>query len=761
MPANQPGQPPIETASRLYFEYDFTIIPVRKDGSKKPCLSSWKDYQSKGIDDDLLDEWSEKYPSCNWGVICGKKSGLFVFDADDADAIKWAAQHLPKTPMTVTTGKGMHFYFRFPTDKDVIALLKRFNPKKLNPKVNADMRGEGSYVVAPGSVHENGKTYILSEFADWEVVPEFSLRGVALSGDDSLSQDLGVDMSNAVRDINGDVPQSERNNTLFRAVMTFLDETRPTPKEDETFKFADSWNNEHCKPPLPYEEVRTTAKSAIDRAKRKRIFEKSKAVVKGAFSMEAAADLDGVRYLEGDELNSVADTPIPDVLLHLPGNLGILQKYIIDSSVRTTPLFAAVGALMIMSVAAGFKVQSSTGLVTNNYFVCVGASSCGKNAPKSAFIRLMNRFAPRFLGGNDVSSDAALINRLAQKDRHICGIVIDEFGQFLKGCMKPNSPRYNFATCCTQLFSATKDKTTKIYADATNNKVLLWQCMSLLGLTTPGEFFEAMRNGSATNGFLARQLVFIDENTKPLPRKDDILLNIPPEVEKIMNTICAEWEDYEPLNTSNSANLDDMPKDDHGMPRAIVCRCDDAARAILKEADKHFEDLAMEYALKGKDMEASICGRFFEHANKMSLTFHFNKFPDSFDKNTTITADTMQNAVDVANFSTSKLLQKASLTVSNSEFEAVQNCILQRIMKDMEKSKKRADKGKDTNGFVPGSTDASIANATAAFPSDLVNKAIEKLVRRNIIRYQEGFKTSEKSRRPLNIYRFVIEEDDA
>lgn len=760
MPANRPGQKPVEVASTLYFNYGFTIIPVRKDGSKKPCLPGWKEYQTSGIDEELIEDWDAKYPGCNWGIICGAKSDLFVFDADDADAIKWAEQHLPKTPMTVSTGKGRHYYFRFPSDKDDAALLKRFNPKKLNPKVNADMRGEGSYVVAPGSVHENGKTYILSEYVDWEIVPEFALRGVAIPGEDSLSQDLGVDMSNAVRDIEGDVPQSERNNTLFRAVMTYLDETRPRPKDDEVYKHADTWNKEHCKPPLEYEEVRRTAKSAIDRFNRKRIFEKSKAVAKGAFSMEAAADLDGVRYLEGDELNTVAEIPVPEVLLHLPGNLGILQKYIMDSSVQTTPLFAAVGALMVMSVAAGFKVSSSTGLVTNNYFVCVGASSCGKNAPKSAFIRLMSKFAPRFLGGNDVSSDAALLNRLTQKDRHICGIVVDEFGQFLKGCMKPNSPRYNFSTCCTQLFSATRDRTTKIYADAANNKVLLWHCMSLLGLTTPGEFFEAMRNGSATNGFLARQLVFIDDNVKPLPRKEDILLDIPPEVEKLMNTICAEWTNFKPVDTSNKASLDDMPQEEHGMPIPVICRCDEEAKAILRKADQVYREKNMEYTLKGADMEASICGRFFEHTNKLALVFHFSKYPDSIDVNTTITADVMQDAVDVANFAVGKLLQKAALTVSNSDFEAVQNIILQTILRDMSKSKTKADRGKDTNGFVPGSTDASISNATAAYPSDIVNKAIEKLVRRNIIRYQEGFKTSEKSRRPLNIYRFVIEEDD-
>src|SRR5438270_6315968 len=91
-------------------------------------------------------------PRHNVAIATGKGSGVIVLDVDGDDGLasmrELVAQYgaLPKTP-TVSTGKGMHLYFRHPGTaiKNAVAL-----------RPGLDIRGDGGYVVAPPSVHPDG-----------------------------------------------------------------------------------------------------------------------------------------------------------------------------------------------------------------------------------------------------------------------------------------------------------------------------------------------------------------------------------------------------------------------------------------------------------------------------------------------------------------------------------------------------------------------------------------------------------------------------
>src|ERR1017187_1892355 len=91
----------------------------------------------------------------NLGVDCGK-SGLLVVDEDRPGAFEsYAASPGHAVPGTfmVTTGKGRHVYFRQPPGvllgNGIGALAGR----------GIDMRGNGGFVVGPGSVHHTGVRY--------------------------------------------------------------------------------------------------------------------------------------------------------------------------------------------------------------------------------------------------------------------------------------------------------------------------------------------------------------------------------------------------------------------------------------------------------------------------------------------------------------------------------------------------------------------------------------------------------------------------
>jgi putative DNA primase/helicase len=100
--------------------------------------------------------WWNRWSDANIGIATGHSSDIFVIDVDGdvgkASLEQLQAEHgrLPKT-VTVRTGKGRHRYFR--CDGARVGN----NVGKLGKGI--DVRGDGGYVVAAGSVHVTGARY--------------------------------------------------------------------------------------------------------------------------------------------------------------------------------------------------------------------------------------------------------------------------------------------------------------------------------------------------------------------------------------------------------------------------------------------------------------------------------------------------------------------------------------------------------------------------------------------------------------------------
>jgi hypothetical protein len=97
--------------------------------------------------------WWKHNPHFNIGIATGAISGIFVVDADGPTGLTTVSTlDFPPT-LTALTGRvdgGKHFYFRhpgFPVKNDV------------KPLPGIDIRGDGGYVIAPGSRHISGNYY--------------------------------------------------------------------------------------------------------------------------------------------------------------------------------------------------------------------------------------------------------------------------------------------------------------------------------------------------------------------------------------------------------------------------------------------------------------------------------------------------------------------------------------------------------------------------------------------------------------------------
>jgi predicted P-loop ATPase len=130
--------------------------PGCHDVGKHPAVA-WKSYRDN------------ERGETGFGVPTGSRNGIFVVDLDvKGNGIQSfthfaAGRDLPDTLVVRTPTGGAHIYFALPPGI-VVA-----NARAILPGV--DIRGEGGYVVGPGSKHKNGGTYVAEDESKTAMLP--------------------------------------------------------------------------------------------------------------------------------------------------------------------------------------------------------------------------------------------------------------------------------------------------------------------------------------------------------------------------------------------------------------------------------------------------------------------------------------------------------------------------------------------------------------------------------------------------------------
>ena len=160
----------------------WNLIPI-SIASKKPLIE-WKKYQTELITSETVEDWFENGVPTEYGqrvkpfnlaLVTGAISGVVVVDCDNEESTLYAMNHNIKSPFSVRTTRGRHYYFAHPRNG------KRFGNKVGNnshdwPKQDGlDFRGDGGYVLMPPSI----------KYKDGEIVHKYEWEiGVGLGFDD-------------------------------------------------------------------------------------------------------------------------------------------------------------------------------------------------------------------------------------------------------------------------------------------------------------------------------------------------------------------------------------------------------------------------------------------------------------------------------------------------------------------------------------------------------------------------------------------------
>lgn len=136
----------------------FPLFPRGKD----PIVPKWRSgngHLDATVDVEQIREWWTRWPTANIGIACDERSGLLVLDIDPRNGgddelheLERVQGELPRTPLGLTGGGGLHYVFQRPADVRFRGQLAK----------GIDVKGNG-YIVAPPSIHPDGPLY------RWEV----------------------------------------------------------------------------------------------------------------------------------------------------------------------------------------------------------------------------------------------------------------------------------------------------------------------------------------------------------------------------------------------------------------------------------------------------------------------------------------------------------------------------------------------------------------------------------------------------------------
>lgn len=243
-----------------YAENGFGVFPVEA-GGKRPApeathgVNDWTDNP-----DDIRAYWGA-HPRANVGIACGTPSGgLLVIDldvSDEKDGLhtlkEWEAVNgeLPETATAITGGGGRHLLYR--TDRTNIR-------PSTNPELGVDVRCDGSYIVAPPSVHPSGNLY--EWWADPRDVGIATADGHVYDFLDHVQRNGGRDEThkdNGKFRLPEKIKRGERDDTLFRYAAHLRAIGR---SDDEMLDAVAGANALRCEPPLDSRDVERIVRSA-------------------------------------------------------------------------------------------------------------------------------------------------------------------------------------------------------------------------------------------------------------------------------------------------------------------------------------------------------------------------------------------------------------------------------------------------------------------------------------------------------------------
>ena len=240
-----------EDLARPFLDHGIPVFPLKTD-DKIPLKGS-NGFKNATTDPVQIKTWGKQFPNSNLGIPTGNASGIIVVDLDRKSGVdgikafkllcKKLGIKMPGTYRLQTPSRGRHLYFRTKYADRI-----RNSAGRLGSGI--DVRGEGGYVLAEGSVINGNRYTCISGTLD-ELAPLPPKLRLAIQSSKPKKQ-TGKNRGDSI-------PEGTRNEALFQTACDFFREGRD---RELTLHLIRAINKSACNPPLENAEVRKIVESA-------------------------------------------------------------------------------------------------------------------------------------------------------------------------------------------------------------------------------------------------------------------------------------------------------------------------------------------------------------------------------------------------------------------------------------------------------------------------------------------------------------------
>ena len=505
------------------------VFPCHPGGEEVKRPFSGVRWRSQSTNDArAVERFWRAYPDAAVAIDLAK-SGLVVIDADrhgTHDGVEafgnLMAEHgfdPDAAPIVATPNQGNHHYFRQPEG------MQLGNKRGALPP-GIDVRGFGGFVIAPGTVLEDGRTY--EQFGDLAAAPVLPAWLVNLIGGTSRPEPAPapvpvqrqqhsdarirayVDAAVAAETARvAQAGEGGRNHALNQAAFS-LGQLVGAGWIGEA-EVAGLLTNAALSAGLKHPEIRLTIRSGLNAGRQKpRELHDLPEDPTHAEQARILIDRAGVLHdAETGEIVEAGPVQVPQTLMAYPAGLvGDLARWIAETARRPQPELSIGSALAIVGTASGRQYGGPTMSGTHLYILGLAPTGKGKDHPLQSIGRVMTAAKlGAHLGPSEFISMPALVNFIARRPLSVCAM--DEFGAFMK---RINSKRASgFEGAISKIIRTMWSASFAPYATpewAQKESVnICAPSLTLYGASTPEQFYAAMEGASIEDGTLNRFLI--------------------------------------------------------------------------------------------------------------------------------------------------------------------------------------------------------------------------------------------------------------
>lgn len=524
----------------------FFVFPCHSGGPrvKQPMpFLKWRDVST--TDERTIHEWWRKWPDAAPALDLAK-CGLIIIDADrHADDGVEAFGFLmsehgfdpDSAPLVATPNQGNHHVFRQPAGK-------RFGNGRGSLPSGVDVRGHGGYVIAPGTVMQDGRNYEL--FGDLACVPELPpwLADLIEARPAPVAAVVRPPLQTGASEIEEllwHIPADIGYHEWLEVLMALH-------AAGAGMDLADQWSATGGAKYAGRKEIEKKWRSF----KRSGVTSRTLAAIAERYGADLSAI--AIKYMpiqlddgydtrkllqRNDGMLADAETgeivephPVasqPSVFADFPpGLVGMIAQWIVGTARRPQPELAIGAALAIVGTVCGRHIQGPTEAGTALYILALAPTGKGKETPLKACMRVLSAAGmKRHLGPDQWMSMSALVQMVTKQPLALCSQ--DEFGGFMQRVFNRKASTHERAIpqILRSLWGVNFGPwSTPQWANGTMH-VVDAPCLTIFGASTHEQFYSAMEGAAIADGTLNRFLV-IEGRRNPNSNDEPANVNLVP-----------------------------------------------------------------------------------------------------------------------------------------------------------------------------------------------------------------------------------------